>query len=409
MRRSYFRLLEGVLFSLPLLFASCGNGDNALEEIINGGGSGGGSTAVTEITIDLASLDAKYLNDEKTQLNLKVGDEVTLSFNIKPAELADAEVTLTPDDPTIVSIDGKKVKALLAGTTKVTAKAGDKTATCEVTVLPTLSTPLTVEAITAGTIKVTSPKAGMQYSKNGGDKTAVPTDPINVAVGDKVEFYGNGTAITSYDGTEIAGGTAQVKVYGNIMSLVDETGFADNKTLPANRTFENLFQENVNLTDASGLLLPAMTLKANCYSFMFSYCTNLAAAPKELPATELTSSCCQYMFKGCKALTTAPKLPATTLASNCYAYMFDGCSQLTETPKLPATLASAGACYEGMFKNCTSLTTAYVKAAKNLNCNDMFNGCTADGAVLHTTTASETSWNTNKPGTNWTINPDWND
>ena len=42
MRRNYFRLLEGVLFSLPMLFASCGNGDNALEEIINGGGSGSG-------------------------------------------------------------------------------------------------------------------------------------------------------------------------------------------------------------------------------------------------------------------------------------------------------------------------------------------------------------------------------
>jgi hypothetical protein len=409
MRRSYFRLLEGVLFSLPLLFASCGNGDNALEEIINGGGSGGGSTAVTEITIDLASLDAKYLNDEKTQLNLKVGDEVTLSFTIKPDELADTEVTLTPDDPTIVSIDGKKVKALLAGTTKVTAKAGDKTATCEVTVLPTLSTPLTIEAITAGTIKVAGPQAGMQYSLNGGAKQAVTTDAITVAVGGKVAFYGQGISITQYAGTQI-GGTAQVKVYGNIMSLVDEENFATNyNTLPANSTFENLFKGNEKLTDASGLLLPAPMLTNNCYDGMFQGCTSLAAAPKELPATELTDNCYEYMFSDCKALTTAPKLPATTLASNCYAYMFFGCSQLTETPKLPATSASASVCYDGMFKNCTSLTTAYVKAAKNLNCNDMFNGCTADGAVLHTTTASETSWNTNKPGTNWTINPDWND
>ena len=140
MKKNIFNLLGGVLLSLPLLFASCGNGDNALEEIINGGGSGGGSTAVTEITIDLASLDAKYLNDEKTQLKLQVGDEVTLSFTIKPDELADTEVTLTPEDPTIVSIDGKKVKALLAGTTKVTAKAGEKTAECTVTVIAPLTT-----------------------------------------------------------------------------------------------------------------------------------------------------------------------------------------------------------------------------------------------------------------------------
>ena len=134
MKKNFLCLMGGVLLSLPLLFASCGNGDNALEEIINGGGSGGGSTAVTEITIDLTAIADEYLNDEKTQLKLQVGDEVTLSFAIKPDELADTEVTLTPDDPTIVSIDGKKVKALLAGTTKVTAKAGEKTAECTVTV-----------------------------------------------------------------------------------------------------------------------------------------------------------------------------------------------------------------------------------------------------------------------------------
>ena len=60
MKKNFLCLMGGVLLSLPLLFASCGNGDNALEEIINGGGSGGGSTAVTEITIDLTALDAKY-------------------------------------------------------------------------------------------------------------------------------------------------------------------------------------------------------------------------------------------------------------------------------------------------------------------------------------------------------------
>ena len=168
MRRSYLHLLGGVLFSLPLLFASCGNGDNALEEIINGGGSGG-STAVTEITIDLTAIADEYLNDEKTQLNLKVGDEVPLSFIIKPDGLTDADVTLTSDDPTIVNIDGKKVKALKSGTTKVTAKAGDKSATCPVT--------------------VTEPYTAKQYKKytvNGDNsitpsKETAPSDPIEIA------------------------------------------------------------------------------------------------------------------------------------------------------------------------------------------------------------------------------------
>lgn len=397
MRRSYFRLLEGVLFSLPMLFASCGNGDNALEEIINGGGSGGGSTAVTEITIDLTAIADEYLNDEKTQLKLQVGDEVTLSFAIKPDELADTEVTLTPDDPTIVSIDGKKVKALLAGTTKVTAKAGDKSATCTVTVTPGLATPLTVEAITQGKIVVSLPKAGMKYSKDGGvTKLPVSDNPtyIPVAAGDKVEFYGTAT---SYSGTKIGGaddgGTFKYKVYGNIMSLLYED-FADRTELPADDTFFQLFKDNARLTDASGLLLPAKTLKAKCYMGMFDGCTSLITAPKELPATTLQNYCYNGMFYGCTSLITAPKeLPATTLQDYCYYYMFCGCTNLATAPALSATTL-ADRCCALMFENCSSLTTAPELKAETLKpfCyNEMFFGC----SKLSSVTCLATTLNSN--------------
>jgi hypothetical protein len=89
---------------------------------------------VTSIEVDLSKIDEKYLDTEKTKLQLTVGDEVTLSFTILPEEMASTEVELTAADATILSIDGLKVKALKEGETKVTAKAGDKTATCVVTV-----------------------------------------------------------------------------------------------------------------------------------------------------------------------------------------------------------------------------------------------------------------------------------
>lgn len=79
--------------------------------------------------------------------------------------------------------------------------------------------PLTMEALTSGTIVVAGAKQGMQYSLNGGAKTALTSDTINVSVHDKVTFYGNDTIITNYNGTKIAGGTADCRVYGNIMSL----------------------------------------------------------------------------------------------------------------------------------------------------------------------------------------------
>ena len=99
--------------------------DNAVTPVV---------AEVTSIEVDLSKIDEKYLDTEKTKLQLTVGDEVTLSFTILPEEMASTEVELTSADATILSIDGLKVKALKEGETKVTAKAGEKTAECTVTV-----------------------------------------------------------------------------------------------------------------------------------------------------------------------------------------------------------------------------------------------------------------------------------
>ena len=154
------------------------------------------------------------------------------------------------------------------------------------------------------------------------------TTEIPVEAGDKVRFYGNGTSITSYNGTTITG-TAWMKVYGNIMSLVDENNFATTAAmLSSTNAFKQLFYNNVNLIDASGLLLPATELTRDCYCHMFYGCTKLTMAP-ELPAKTLDTGCYTAMFYDCKRLTAAPELPATTLADFCYDSMFTGCSSLT--------------------------------------------------------------------------------
>ena len=50
---------------------------------------------------------------------------------------------------------------------------------------PSLSTPLTIEATTEGTIIVTDPKEGMKYSLNDGVKNTMSGNiEINVAAGD---------------------------------------------------------------------------------------------------------------------------------------------------------------------------------------------------------------------------------
>ncbi len=261
-------------------------------------------------------------------------------------------------------------------------------------------TPLTLEAKDFGQIVVENPPVGMQYKKNDEGKTAVTSDPINVAIGDKVQFFGNGTSITSYSGTKIGSGFTGCYIYGNIISLVDEENFATATTLTGDYAFQELFKGCTNLYSHSTnkLVLPATTLTENCYRYMFKGCTSLTTAP-ELPATTLADDCYDSMFDGCTSLTTAPALPATTLADYCYFNMFYGCTSLTVAPELPATTLAYG-CYACMFEDCTNLTTAPVLPAATLETrcyNNMFKGCTK----LNSVTCLATNISASNATTGW--------
>ena len=252
-------------------------------------------------------------------------------------------------------------EATITASVKATEYYQAGSATCLVKVAnPFQSTPLTLEVLSEnGTICIQHPKVNMKYSLNGAKKTTIETTndvTINVKKGDKVAFYGNGTSIPFYYGTLISGGTAEVKVYGNIMSLVDETGFPDANVLTERSVFRELFFYYTLLKDASGLLLPAEMLSERCYYGMFDGCKYLITAPKKLPAETLTELCYYRMFYNCESLTAAPELPAKTLAGSCYKSMFQKCHSLTAAPELPAkTLAES--CYYCMFQYCSKLSS----------------------------------------------------
>ena len=216
-----------------------------------------------------------------------------------------------------------------------------------------------------------------------------------------MQFYGKGTDISQYGGnkysesTSIYGGSAEVKAYGNIMSLMDETGFATNTTLLAEYAIAFLFYMNDKLKDASGLLLPATTLTNSCYKALFYECTSLTAAPA-LPAKNLDDNCYIRMFYGCTSLTTAPALPATTMKQSCYEKMFYGCTSLTTAPSLPAKTLLIE-CYYSMFNGCTKLR-AVTCLATNIsasNCTSYWVYGVAESGTF--TTPSSTNWEIDSP------------
>lgn len=247
--------------------------------------------------------------------------------------------------------------------------------------------PLTFNVISGGTISWRATSSAftkeIRYSVNDGPWVSITSTtagtPISLNTGDIVKFKGDGAISTSSSNpNRFRDSTIVFEVYGNIMSLIDSTGYTT-ATTAADHSFRQLFANQTGLTSAENLVLPATTIGTNVYKEMFKDCTSLASAP-ELPVATLAQSCYMGMFNGCTNLTTAPALPATTLASECYREMFRGCTSLTQVPStLPATTLT-DYCYQAMFSGCTSLTTAPVLPATTLvnHCYQfMFRGCTS--------------------------------
>lgn len=200
---------------------------------------------------------------------------------------------------------------------------------------------LTFECLTGGTITIMASLdnvAGktVSYSTDNGDTwSSITTSTTEQSfgtfgIGDKVLFKGTNNVYSEQYEINYFGGTAQVKIYGNIMSLIYGDNFANQTSFPSNtnNNFDSLFSSYSNLIDAENLVLPATTLTSECYLALFYFCSGLTKAPKILPAATLASGCYKGMFEECSNLITAPELPATTLVSDCYISMFRYCSLL---------------------------------------------------------------------------------
>ena len=94
----------------------------------------GEKTATCTVTVTKADVAVESVTLNQSSLELKAGNNTTLTATVSPESATDKTVTWTSDKPEIAAVDGGKVTAKAEGTATITAKAGDKTATCTVTV-----------------------------------------------------------------------------------------------------------------------------------------------------------------------------------------------------------------------------------------------------------------------------------
>jgi hypothetical protein len=347
-----------------------------------------GIKANCAVTVSTKVIDVLSITLSQAEAEMTVGEKATIIATIKPDNATDKTVTWSSSDESVATVNSMGIiTAISGGQAAITASAGNKTASCLVSVRG-FSKYLTFlsEGTTTISLQTTVGKTPLlYYSTDAVNWTQWNCSNLTFTSGAPLYLCGNnpqGISSGEYDEFHVRTFTRHSKfittgdlfeISGDIMSLISYKKDVD--IIPTVLCFYSLFSGCKNLT--VGPDLSAKTLTDGCYDSMFLDCSSLTAAP-ELPSNSLAYSCYCKMFSRCTSLSCAPDLPATLLAERCYAGMLGG-TNLTIAPTLPAT-SLAKACYQSMFDGCTRLTSAPVLPATTLaeQCYfSMFSNCSS--------------------------------
>ena len=235
---------------------------------------------------------------------------------------------------------------------------------------------------------------------NGGSTPSVNT-------GDKVLFKASRLSVNTERGIGRITPSSSATVEGNIMSLEYGDNFIEQTVIQNNYQFRKLFSGVTTITSAENMVIPATTVRQQCYSQMFQGCTSLIKTPKTVGSSAMTWSgqyCFSNMFSYCTSLTTPSStlLPALNLGTQCYWYMFEGCTALQTAPDLPAP-NTASQCYQGMFKNCSSLNYIKVLSNSSFTMTEWVSGVASSGTFVKNPNATWSSCGATRYPCGWTI------
>ena len=97
--------------------------------------SAGGKSGTCSIVVAAKVIPVEKIELDQTELSLEEGETADLIATVAPSDATDPTVTWSSSDLEVATVSGQgKVTALKAGSAIITAKAGDKTADCKVTV-----------------------------------------------------------------------------------------------------------------------------------------------------------------------------------------------------------------------------------------------------------------------------------
>lgn len=265
----------------------------------------GGKMGSCVITVSKRFVDVSSIILDKTNASLKVGEKVTLTATVKPDDATDKTVTWSTSDASVVAVSDGVVTAKMAGTATITAKAGDKEATCAITV--EASEPIVFADAAAKYACVE------KYDTNGdGEVSVYEAEAATTFEG----LFTNWKGVKSFD---------EIKYFKNVHNLGDL--FSD-----CNKLVSITIPENITEIASA-----------------FYRCTSLKSVVLPSGIKEIAN----YTFADCSSLESITIPSEVTVIGG---HAFSGCSSLSEI-NLPSSLTYIGSY---AFYSCSSLISVHI-------------------------------------------------
>ncbi len=153
----------------------------------------GGKTATCAVTVAHKVIHVESVSLDKTELNMSIDDEETLTATVLPATADDKSVTWESSNSNVATVTDGVVKAVDNGEATITVKTkdGGKTATCKVTVAPpTIS--FTKMAITQ-LPDMLEPKSDHSVFVANGELVVAGGHTTGFVISSEAEYYSGGS------------------------------------------------------------------------------------------------------------------------------------------------------------------------------------------------------------------------